>query len=99
VVKACSGFVYVVSVVGITGERDRLPTELRDMLARLRAMTDLPLCVGFGISKPEHVRELNTMADGVIVGSALVKKLETASQDRGRALEEIRKLVSELSAA
>jgi len=99
VVKACSGFVYVVSVVGITGERDRLPTELRDMLARLRAMTDLPLCVGFGISKPEHVRELNTMADGVIVGSALVKKLETASQDRGRALEEIRKLVSDLSAA
>src|SRR5581483_5450084 len=76
VVRACSGFVYVVSVVGITGERDRLPAQLRDMLARLRRVTELPLCVGFGVSRPEHVRELREVADGVIVGSALVRKLE-----------------------
>ena len=99
VVKACSGFVYVVSVVGITGERDKLPTELRDMLTRLRSMTDLPLCVGFGVSKPDQVRELKTMADGVIVGSAVVKKLETASQDRTKSLNDIRTLVSELAGA
>lgn len=76
VVQLCTGFVYCVSVVGITGERDRLPAELKDQLARLRTMTDLPLCVGFGVSRPEHVRHLKEIADGVIVGSALVKKLE-----------------------
>jgi tryptophan synthase alpha chain len=99
VVKACSGFVYVVSVVGITGERDRLPVQLREQVARLRTMTDLPLCVGFGVSKPEHVRELKELADGVIVGSALVKKLEAAGTDRAKALDDVRKLVKELSAA
>jgi tryptophan synthase alpha chain len=99
VVRACGGFVYVVSVVGITGERDRLPAGLRDLLARLRAMTDLPLCVGFGVSRPEHVRELKEIADGVIVGSALVKKLEAAGTDRAGALAGVRGLVEELSRA
>jgi tryptophan synthase alpha chain len=63
-------------VVGITGERDLLPAELTTQLLNLRTMTDLPLCVGFGVSRPEHVRHLKGIADGVIVGSALVKKLE-----------------------
>ncbi len=94
VVRACSGFVYVVSVVGITGERDRLPVQLREMIGRLRGMTDLPLCVGFGVSRPEHVRELKDLADGVIVGSALVKKLEGAT-DVGA----IKSAVSELAGA
>ena len=94
VVKACSGFVYVVSVVGITGERDRMPVDLSAQIARLRTMTDLPLCVGFGVSKPEHVRGLKDLADGVIVGSALVKKLEAPD-----ALNAVRALVKELSAA
>jgi tryptophan synthase alpha chain len=76
IVKLCTGFVYCVSVVGITGERDKLPEELTRQLAHLRTMTDLPLCVGFGVSRPEHVRHLKEIADGVIVGSALVKKLE-----------------------
>ena len=76
IVQLCTGFVYCVSVVGITGERDRLPEALTAQLARLRTMTDLPLCVGFGVSRPDHVRHLRDIADGVIVGSALVKKLE-----------------------
>ncbi|MFO0825920.1 MAG: tryptophan synthase subunit alpha [Gemmataceae bacterium] len=99
VVKACSGFVYVVSVVGITGERDRMPVGLQVLLARLRTMTDLPLCVGFGVSKPEHVRDLKEIADGVIVGSALVKKLEAAGTNRVTALADVRRLVNELSSA
>jgi tryptophan synthase alpha chain len=99
VVKACGGFVYVVSVVGITGERDRMPAGLRDLLARLRTMTDLPLCVGFGVSRPEHVRELREIADGVIVGSAVVKRLEAAGADRAAALAGVRQLIGELSAA
>jgi tryptophan synthase alpha chain len=99
VVRACGGFVYVVSVVGITGARESLPAALREQLARLRTMTDLPLCVGFGVSKPEHARELKDIADGVIVGSAVVKKLEGAATDRKRALADVCQLVRELRAA
>lgn len=99
VVKACSGFVYVVSVVGITGERAKVSASVPDLLARLRTMTDLPLCVGFGVSRPEHVRDLKEIADGVIVGSALVKKLEAAGTDRAAGLAGVRQLVKELSGA
>jgi tryptophan synthase alpha chain len=76
IVKQTTGFVYVVSVAGITGVRDQLPAELLDQLRWLRTQTALPLCVGFGISKPEHVRMLRDSVDGVIVGSALVRRLE-----------------------
>jgi tryptophan synthase alpha chain len=101
VVKACGGFVYVVSVVGITGARDGLSPQLGEQIRRLREMTDLPLCVGFGVSKPDHVRQLKDMADGVIVGSALVKKLERAGTPAGRAdaVAEVAATVKELSAA
>jgi tryptophan synthase alpha chain len=93
IIRLCTGFVYCVSVVGITGERDRLPAELTQQLARLRTMTDLPLCVGFGVSRPDHVRHLKEIADGVIVGSALVKKLEQGGPDA------VVNAVRELSAA
>jgi tryptophan synthase alpha chain len=78
IARRSSGFLYCVSIAGITGERDRLPDELLDQLAWLRTQTDLPLCVGFGISRPEHVRMLREVADGVIVGSALVRLLPDA---------------------
>ena len=76
IARRSTGFLYCVSVAGITGERDRLPPELLDQLAWLRKQTPLPLCVGFGVSRPEHVRMLREAADGVIVGSALVRKLD-----------------------
>jgi tryptophan synthase alpha chain len=98
VVKACSGFVYVVSVVGITGARDALPAALREQLARLRTLTDLPLCVGFGVSKPEQVAELRDIADGVIVGSAVVRHLEAAATDRAKALSDVTAFVRALRA-
>jgi tryptophan synthase alpha chain len=78
IARISTGFLYCVSVTGITGERDRLPDELLDQLRWLRGQTDLPLCVGFGISRPEHVRMLRDAADGIIVGSALVRQLEAA---------------------
>lgn len=101
IVRACSGFVYVVSVVGITGERSAVSARAREVVGRLRGMTDLPLCVGFGVSRPEHVRELREVADGVIVGSALVRKLEAAgtAEGRAKALADVRATVAELSAA
>lgn len=73
------GFLYVVSVVGLTGARSVLPAELLDHLQHLRTVTALPLCVGFGVSMPEQVRLLRPHVDGVIVGSALVQEL---GQDR-----------------
>jgi len=76
IAKLATGFLYCVSIAGITGERDRVPPALLDQLRWLRTQTDLPLCVGFGISTPEHVRTLREVADGVIVGSALVRRLE-----------------------
>ena len=74
-----TGFLYVVSVTGTTGARAALPETLADQLTWLRSVTDLPLCVGFGVSTPEHVRMIRPLADGVIVGSALVRHLEGAS--------------------
>jgi tryptophan synthase alpha chain len=85
IVAACTGFVYVVSIVGITGERRALPSQLAGMLQNLRHMTDKPLCVGFGVSQPDQVKELRAHADGVIVGSALVKQLGQAGTPEGRA--------------
>jgi tryptophan synthase alpha chain len=76
IAKLSTGFLYCVSVTGITGERDRLPAQLLDQLRWLRQQTHLPLCVGFGVSKPEHVKMLRDVCDGVIVGSALVRRLE-----------------------
>jgi tryptophan synthase alpha chain len=79
IARMSTGFLYCVSVTGITGERDRLPPELLAQLAWLRTQTDLPICVGFGISKPEHVIMLRGHVDGVIVGSALVRRMEKAA--------------------
>jgi tryptophan synthase alpha chain len=78
IARSSTGFLYYVSVAGITGERDRLPEQLIGQLRWLRGETDLPICVGFGISRPEHVQMLRDVADGVIVGSALVRRLEQA---------------------
>lgn len=71
--RDASGFVYTVSVSGTTGERDALAPELADTVARVRAATDVPVAVGFGISTPEHARHVGAIADGVIVGSRIVR--------------------------
>jgi len=68
-----SGFVYVISRLGVTGARDDVPTDLPDTLRRLRAVTTLPICVGFGVSRPEQATAIARIADGVVVGSAIVR--------------------------
>ncbi|HLI47782.1 MAG TPA: tryptophan synthase subunit alpha [Chthonomonas sp.] len=70
--KLCSGFVYCVSRTGVTGARRDVPQELTAVVTRIRHHTNLPICVGFGVSQPEHVRSICHFADGVVVGSALV---------------------------
>lgn len=71
-----SGFVYLISRLGVTGVRDELPPELPATIDRLRHATNLPICVGFGVSRPEHARAVAALADGVVVGSALVRAAE-----------------------
>lgn len=100
IAEASTGFIYYVSVTGITGERTELPPELADNVARLREHTPLPVCIGFGISRAEHVRRLAPVADGLIVGSAIVRRMaEAASGDRLRVLRQIGEFVAELVAA
>jgi tryptophan synthase alpha chain len=76
IAKLSSGFVYYLSVSGITGERDKLPADLADNVRAIKALTDRPVCVGFGISKPHHVQALSGVADGAIVGSAIVRRIK-----------------------
>jgi tryptophan synthase alpha chain len=78
IARNSTGFLYYVSIAGITGERDRLPEQLVGQLCWLRGQTEIPICVGFGISRPEQVRSLREVVDGVIVASVLVRRLEQA---------------------
>ena len=71
-----TGFVYLVSRTGVTGERASLSDSLAPLVNSMRAITQLPLAVGFGISTPEQAREWREMADGVVVGSAFVRLIE-----------------------
>ncbi len=72
----CSGFIYYVSLTGTTGARERLPRELSRQVRRIKRFTTKPVCVGFGISHPKQAREVSRVAEGVIVGSAIVKEIE-----------------------
>lgn len=71
-----TGFVYYLSVSGITGERDQLPADLSKNIQELHALTTRPICVGFGIHKPQHVAQLAGLAEGAIVGSAYVRRMK-----------------------
>ena len=100
IAETSTGFLYYVSVAGITGERTALPPELVDNVGWLRTQTDLPICIGFGISQPEHVRLLAPVADGLIVGSAIVRRIATAAEKpRDQVLREVGDYVAELLAA
>ncbi|MEQ1903016.1 MAG: tryptophan synthase subunit alpha [Pirellulaceae bacterium] len=76
IIEVASGFIYYVSVAGVTGQRSSLPAEIVENLQALRKLTTLPICVGFGISQPEHVQQLAPHCDGLIVGSAIVRRIE-----------------------
>ena len=95
-----TGFLYYVSVAGITGERKDVPAELIDNVGWLREQTELPICIGFGISQPEHVRMLAPVADGLIVGSAIVRRIAAAQRkSREMVLSEVGEYAASLLAA
>lgn len=102
ILKQASGFVYCIAVAGTTGVKEALPSDLTQMLGQLRQQTRLPLAVGFGVSRPEQVRGLKGLADGAIVGSALVKFLtpnDAGALDITAAKQKIRQLATDLAAA
>lgn len=98
IAKTTTGFIYYVSVAGITGERKELPTQLTDEVAWLRTQTKLPICVGFGISDAGQVKQVAAVADGVIVGSAIVRRLANiGDQDRAEVVKNVGAFVKELA--
>lgn len=98
IADACQGFIYYVSRLGITGVREQLADDLGMRLRHVRAHTSKPVAVGFGVSTPDHVRLAAELADGVVVGSAIVKLLEEA-QGRESMLEQVGTFVAALKAA
>jgi len=88
VAARASGFLYCVSLTGVTGARDRLPEDLPEFLSRVRAVTELPLALGFGISRPEHVAQARALVDAVVVGSALLDRIATAAPDERASVAE-----------
>ena len=76
VASKASGFIYLVSLTGVTGARDKLPAELESFVARVRARTEIPLCVGFGVSTLEQARRIAEVANGVIIGSRIIQLIE-----------------------
>ena len=90
-------FIYYISVAGITGQRDSLPPETIDAVSELRTHTDTPICVGFGISKPETVASICRVADGAIIGSAIIRQItDHRSEPREALVEKVGEFVSEL---
>lgn len=81
IAKSATGFIYLVSVTGVTGERPDEQFDLAGQIARVHSHTSLPLCVGFGISTPRQAADVSRIADGVIVGSALIKAMASQPGD------------------
>lgn len=102
IIETATGFLYCISVAGTTGVRDTLPAELSDQLRWLKSQTKLPLAVGFGVSRPDQVPALRGLADGVIVGSAIVKEVGAITEtgtSRKSALSKIGELAAAMVAA
>ena len=96
IAKEAKGFLYVVSSMGVTGVRNQIETDISSMIASIREVTDLPAAVGFGISTPEQAGAMAAVSDGAIVGSAIVKLIETYGD---KAEEALKTYVSEMREA
>ncbi|MAF06576.1 MAG: tryptophan synthase subunit alpha [Acidiferrobacteraceae bacterium] len=96
VLKNASGFVYYVSIAGITGTRSASVSAVGDAVARLRSHTGLPIAVGFGINTPEQVHDTVEVADGAVVGSAIIREIEKNLDETGAARPELLENVSSL---
>jgi tryptophan synthase alpha chain len=99
VARGARGFVYLVSVTGVTGARQSLADGLPELIERVRQHTDVPVCVGFGIGTPDQAREVGALADGVIVGSACVRAIGASADPAAAARELAREFAAALREA
>ncbi len=100
ITERITGFVYTVSVLGVTGSRDRLSSTVGDLIARIKAVTNIPVCVGFGISSPDHAKTVaQAGADGVIIGSKIVSMIEKNLDNPQKAREDISGFIKQLRKA
>ncbi len=97
ILVGCEGFVYYVSVTGITGTKSATTRDVAAGLDRIRAATDLPVAVGFGVRNPGQAAEIASFADAVVVGSAIVQRIEQASRSGADTVAEVGALVRELA--
>ncbi len=81
IAREAEGFIYLVSSLGVTGERSKITTDLAGIVSHIRKVTDVPVAIGFGISTPEQAKEMAGLSDGAIVGSAIVKLVEKYGKD------------------
>lgn len=98
VLPHCSGFVYAASLMGVTGTRTSVASSARELVARINALTDLPVCVGLGVSNAAQAADVAEFADGVIVGSAFISLVQNTSNEK-EACEKVRVLAAELAQA
>ena len=91
-----TGFIYYVSLTGVTGAREKLPARMKTDVKTIKRYTKRPVCVGFGISKPSQVERICSFADGVIVGSAVIKRIEANLGNRKKILVSVGKLAKGL---
>ena len=95
-----TGFIYTVSLLGVTGSRESLSNTVTGLVAKLKKLTSIPICVGFGISKPQHAATIAAAgADGVIIGSKIVELIEQNLSNRKKLLSEIAKFLREVKTA
>jgi tryptophan synthase alpha chain len=98
IAQAATGFIYYISLTGVTGVKQALASNVSRDVKRIKKFTDKPVCVGFGINNPAQVKEISKVADGVIVGSAIVKEIEKHAKDKNL-VTKAAKFVQTLSAA
>jgi tryptophan synthase alpha chain len=99
IAEIANGFIYCVSLTGVTGARNRIGEGVEALVARVRRYTSLPVVVGFGISTPEHVATVSRIADGAVVGSALINRIEALGDNDAEVIDGVARYISELKAA
>lgn len=100
IAQKTTGFIYTVSTYGVTGARETLSDLVKPLVKRLKSLTDIPVCVGFGISTPEHAKQVAAAgADGIIIGSRIVKFIEDNLKDKEKMTSEIKTFIKQVKSA
>ena len=99
-IASCSrGFVYYVSLTGVTGARKKLSKKLKNDVKKLKKMTSKPVCVGFGVSSPSQAKDIAGVSDGVIVGSAIIEKIEQNLADKSEIVKQVKTFAGSIARA